>query len=206
LQTSSLHGRHLSDRYYLQQLLRGLHPVLSSYVQWLELEASRTNIDLPLPCSFWPERILSRFLQRARHRNQLALVTKSPREVTRAAAPVRSLTSSPSPSTEAAVVAAVAASASAPVCFLCGAPDHLLPACPRLPDLQANPAAARAFTKLFAPTKKVSFRPPASSRSSPSRVRALLSEGPSDDDPDPSDDPDPDPDDSHAADSGPDFQ
>ena len=185
LQHKALHGLHLSDRYFLQQFCRSLHPMLQSDIaQWLEQEASRVQVSASLPGSFVPARLFSKILQRVKYRNHDALALKTPRECVKSSQPVRALLTYDSRHDDALLVAALSSGACS--CFLCGNPDHLVPTCPRFSAIQADPYARRALARLFT-DKQSDTNTPSSGNSQPKRVRAILADddavpGPEDND------------------------
>jgi hypothetical protein len=171
-QHQALHGRHLSDRFFLQQFVRHLHPSLHSAISdYLEREVNNIYIHDPMPPSFGPESLFSKLLQRAQHLGRPTLVLQSPRDNSRSASLVREVVVSDSDDT---LLLAALASTPSRACFICSSTEHLATTCPQLTTIRKDPFQRRMLLRLLD-----------SSASSPSpHVRALQDTTPVDTPPD----------------------
>jgi hypothetical protein len=172
----ALYGQHLNDRYFLQQFLRNLHSSMKEVADYVEREESLCHPDEPLPYTLSPDGLFSTFLQRSKHLGKPHLALQSPREHQRSASSIRELSiydMDPD-----LLIAALGSAPRDPSCFLCGNPDHLAPACPRLEVIRQDAFKSRLILKLLKPAG-----PPGAPRGNipPKRLHALT-DGLSDDD------------------------
>jgi hypothetical protein len=172
LQHLTLHGIHLSDRYWIQQFCGSLHPSLRSLLYpMLIKEVNHFYIHDPLPLSFGPSKLYSKLHQFFRHMNQSRLATASPREVSRSTQVVREL-SVPSPEDDDLLLAALSSSP-APHCFMCGSKDHVVLACPQYSNIQSNSFARRLLIRLLSDQLKSPGPPKVDRRAPKKAVRAV---------------------------------
>ena len=165
IQLSSLHGIHLSDRYFLQQFVGSLHPLVRrAFGSFLEESAARFYMNDRLPDSFAPDRLLTKILQKATHDSCIKLVHEAPRATLAASQAVRALAhtgldsvhwGAPTPLEVAALSSASRA------CFLCGDANHLVTECSRLKTIQSDPFQTRYLQRLLtpAPALKAALKP-----------------------------------------------
>jgi hypothetical protein len=177
LQHLALHGIHLSDRYWIQQLCGSLHPSLRSIVYlWLDQQVNQFYINDPLPLSsFGPSKIYSKLHQLFLHMGQSRLATGSPREVSHPAQAIHELSQLSGPSDEDdGLLLAALSSSSVAHCFLCGgSKDHVVLACPQYANLQTNAFAHRLLICLLSDQLKGSG-PPKAGRFAPKKdIRAI---------------------------------
>jgi hypothetical protein len=148
-----LDGCVLSDRYFMQQFLRGLHPVFhQDFVTDCESKIAQFPIGHKLPASYTPNRILLRFQQRAQHLRRKDLIHKTARELTTRTPHIREIQTAPTePDTESfdAFIHALERGSRSSACYLCGDTDHPVRNCPKLASIQSNPAAQSAIVRLL---------------------------------------------------------
>ena len=159
IQLTTLHGTHLSDRYFLQQFVGSLHPLIRrAFGSFLEESASRFCLDERLPDSFAPDRLLTKLLQRAAHDGSTKLVHQPPRASVAASQAVQALHSGLDPvfwgESTMLDVAALASASAARVCFFCGDANHLVPDCPRFKTIKSDPFQTRLLQRLLNPAAK----------------------------------------------------
>ena len=164
IQLSTLHGTHLSDRYFLQQFVGSLHPLVRrAFGSFLEEGASRFCLDDRLPASFAPDRLLTKLLQRAAHDGCTKLVHQPPRASVAASQAVQALRSGLDPVVwDESTTLDIAALASATrACFFCGDANHLVPDCPRFKSIKSDPFQTRLLQRLLTPATTPPSRSPA---------------------------------------------
>ena len=163
IQLTTLHGTHLSDRYFLQQFVGSLHPITRrAFGSFLEESASRFRLDDRLPASFAPDRLLTKLLQRAAHDGCTKLVHQPPRASLAASQAVQALHTGLDPAFwgESAPLEVAALSSAPRACFLCGDVTHLVTECPRLKTIKGDPFQARLLQRLLTPAPKPALKSP----------------------------------------------
>ena len=163
IQLTTLHGTHLSDRYFLQQFVGSLHPITRrAFGSFLEESASRFRLDDRLPASFAPDRLLTKLLQRAAHDGCTKLVHQPPRASLAASQAVQALHTGLDPVFwgESAPLEVAALSSAPRACFLCGDMTHLVTECPRLKIIKGDPFQARQLQRLLTPAPKPALKSP----------------------------------------------
>lgn len=163
LHYSTLSGQFLSDRYFYQQFIRFLDPVLRSLLESrLDLDLRDFPLGTPLPLDFDPEHLLRRLGDHASYLGRPEIMLRPPRDFVSPTTSVHSLSSSPSSFLSDDLLLAALAAGSTRTCFLCGAVDHLVADCPQFIKLQRDPTSRRLLSRLL----QLSSRPSSSSSSS----------------------------------------
>ena len=166
----ALHGEYLSDRFFMQQFLSNMHRSLQTHVhEWLEQAMTNTYIHGHLSHTFSPDRLFMKIIARVHHLGQEHLALDSPRESSRSAHLVRTITVPLADDPDHDLLVAAVTSSTACTCFLC-AKDHLLLSCPLLADIQKDSFCRKALLRALAGAGSSSV-PGASSK----QVHAVLS-------------------------------
>ena len=171
----ALSGAVLSDRFFLQQFIMTMQPVLRAALGGnLENEARQFPLHQASPSTFAPEHLLSRLMERCVFVGRPNLVSDTPRSILASSQglaaraieqdeghhPVCSPVSDQpaldddtdagsQPPVFDMIVAALREKRDHRNCFLCEDPNHMSSNCPRLPALRANPTACRLLCRLL---------------------------------------------------------
>jgi hypothetical protein len=146
----TLYGEYLSDRYFIQQFVSNLHPILRSEIRtWLEGEVNSFYLHDPLGPTFSIDRLLGKILARLTHDKRSHLALQPPRDAAQATQLVRAVEVVDEPSAlvreEELFIAAIATAVSRS-CFLCNK-EHLLVACPLLSDIRKDNFRRKALLR-----------------------------------------------------------
>ena len=142
LQIRLLDGTILSDRYFIQQVVNGMHhSVKPSMGVWLEQSMAPFQIGQPLPTSYAPSKLLAKLTQRATHIQKPRLITDVPRDFASSSAQIHEVRTELCAELEEFEPMIAALQQDKRACYVCGASDHLMQGCPKLKAL-----VARGFT------------------------------------------------------------
>jgi hypothetical protein len=179
LQYRLFDGTVYSDRYFMQQFVRRLHPSINQRIGSHVLHAvDKVPIDRALPKTFSPTELKHTLKEFTEFANlPTTLLDKTPRQYQQQSQAVRALYNSTS-SAEArtndidlpAIVAALN-NTSASTCFLCKADNHRMAQCAIYQRLRDNPRAITALLRQLRPHKSTSRQ-----RGPPREIRQVFAE------------------------------
>jgi hypothetical protein len=165
LQYRLFDGLVYSDRYFLQQFIRRLHPSVNQRIGTHVLrEIDRVPIERALPRGFSPDELKHAIEDFANYANlPLDFIELTPRqyEATKTSA-IRALTrpsatpccSNDNNDIDLPAIVAALNNTSNPHCFLCAAEDHRMANCPIYSRLRDNPRAITALLRQLRPQRR----------------------------------------------------
>jgi hypothetical protein len=164
-----------SDRYFMQQFVRRLHPIVSQRIGTHILhEVDKVSIERALPKSFSPDELkqtLEDFVDYAKL--PLDLLEKTPRQYQQQSSQaVRAIQSHTTTDDDIDLPAIVAAlnNTSASNCYLCESKDHRMAQCQIYTRLRDNPRAITALLRQLRPKGRGNQRGP------PRNIRQIMNE------------------------------
>jgi len=170
----SLSGIFLSDRYFVQQFVTGLHFEIQFCLgDSFENAANQHPRTEALPSGFHPLQISMTLRDRASRIQCLRLLELPPREILKSSGSfVRQIVSDVSPAEDVELLAAVTSTPSPWQCLMCRASNHLFNECPKISDLDQNTRRV-VFSSLLRARGPSRSQPRPSTGSRPSQAQRV---------------------------------